>query len=70
MINNFFEAVKELDGFAHNQFLRYRSEDNYRTLLGGCITISIVIIFLGIFSTMIIGTVTSQIISSADTRIF
>ena len=66
----FVEAVKEMDGFAHGQFLRYRKEDNYRTFIGGCLTITLVIFFVGLFSTMILKTMTKDIINSSEARIF
>ena len=47
-MNKFVEAVKEMDGFSHTQFLRYRQEDSYRTFLGGCTTISLIILSLSL----------------------
>ena len=59
-----------MDGFAHSQFLRYRTEDNYRTFLGGCITVVLIITFTVMFAGMIIGTFQSTIISSSSSRLF
>ena len=59
-----------MDGFSHTQFLRYRSEDNYRTFLGGCTTISLILLFIGMFSTMIIDTLSKDLISGSLTKTF
>ena len=69
-MNNFVEAVKEMDGFSHTQFLRYRQEDSYRTFLGGCTTISLIILFIGMFANMIIDTIGKNIISGSTTKVF
>ena len=59
-----------MDGFSHNQFLRYRKEDNYKTFLGGFVTISLILLFLGLFSKLISNTINKHIINGSTTRTF
>jgi hypothetical protein len=61
---NASEFVKEMDFFSHAQFLRYRSEDNYRSLTGGIVSILLIAIFIGIFSNLAIDTFSKNIIVS------
>ena len=63
-----FELIREMDVFAHNQFLRYRREDNYRTLTGGLASIFIIAFFIGIFMSLLISTFNHSVINSNVTR--
>ena len=77
-MNNFYickmqsltEFIKEMDLFAHGQFLRYRSEDSYRTITGGIVSLLLIGLFIGIFWTMVIGTFSYSIITSQSENIY
>lgn len=61
-MNTIKELVKECDFFSHTQFLRYRKEENYRTLTGGVISIVLAGIFFGIFAALADDTFHNRII--------
>ncbi len=64
------EFIKEMDLFAHSQFLRYRSEESYRTITGGIVSLLLIGLFIGIFWTMVIGTFSYSIITSQSESVY
>ena len=56
--------ILEMDIFAHGTFLRYKSEESYRTMIGGIISIILIVFFVAIFARLIINTVNKDIIIS------
>ena len=62
---NFFRTV---DLFPTSTFLRYNGEAEYKTITGGIISISVLIVFVALFYAMGIRTAKKEIIiSSTDT---
>ena len=54
------DLLLKCDVFATSQFLRYDSEPEYRTMTGAFCSIAIVVVFLAIFTSVIIGTFDKQ----------
>ena len=63
-MDNVIEVIKELDIFSHGQFLRYRGEENYRTITGGVVSVVLMVLFAAIFSTMVLNTFQKNLITS------
>ena len=59
-----------MDLFAHNQFLRYRSEESYQTITGGIVSILLIGLFIGIFWTLVISTFSYSLITSQSETIY
>lgn len=56
--------ILEWDFFAHGNLQRYKEEESYRTLLGGCVSIILVILFFIIFFNMTLNTFKKELINS------
>ena len=63
-MDNVIEVIKELDIFSHGQFLRYRGEENYRTITGGIVSVILMVLFAGIFSTLVLSTFQKSLITT------
>lgn len=60
----FKEFVLECDLFAHGTLQRYKQEEGYRTLVGGVMSIILVILFVIIFFSLVINTFVMSIVNS------
>ena len=61
VLHSLFQA---LDLFASSKFVRYKGESEFRTATGGAVSVSIIVIFGLLFSTMGLRTVRKEIITS------
>lgn len=59
-----------MDLFAHSQFLRYRSEESYRTITGGIASLLLIGLFIGIFWTLVVSTFNYSIITSQSETVY
>ena len=57
--------IRELDLFPNAQLLRYNGNPDYKTTMGGLISISVVAILIVLFFNMALKTATRQIITSS-----
>lgn len=64
-MNTIKNIILECDFFAHSTFQRYKEEESYRTLMGGVISIVLVILFIAVFFSLAISTLTHSIIFSS-----
>ena len=58
------KMIRELDLFPNPQLLRYNGNPDYKTTMGGLISISVIAILVILFFNMGIKTATKQIITS------
>lgn len=62
----FFNAfLKNIDLFPNSQFLRYNGEKEYTTATGGCISITVITIFIALFASMGLKTLERKIINTS-----
>ena len=64
IIKFFGKMVREFDLFPNPQLLRYNGDPDYKTTMGGLISISVIAILVVLFFNMAIKTATKQIITS------
>ena len=64
VIKCFGKMIRELDLFPNPQLLRYNGDPDYKTTMGGLISISVIAILVVLFFNMAIKTATKQIITS------
>ena len=62
VIQGFFRGI---DLFPTSTFLRYKGDNDYTTVTGGCVSFSVIVIFVILFSSMGIRTLRKEIIASA-----
>lgn len=58
------KMIKEFDLFPNPQLLRYNGDPDYKTKMGGLISISVIGILVFLFFNMAVKTATKQIITS------
>ena len=61
------KLIRELDLFPNPQLLRYSGNPEYKTTMGGLISITVLAILIILFSNMALKTATKQIITSKVT---
>ena len=52
----FADFIKIFDLFSLSQFLRYRQDEDYKTISGGVTSVVVVVIFIYLFSGNALGT--------------
>ena len=62
----FKSIISQMDFFSHNQFLRYKHTETFRTFTGGLISILIIALFVGIFFNTMMNTFNKKIIISSS----
>ena len=58
------KMIREVDLFPNAQLLRYNGDPDYKTTMGGIISISVIVILVILFFNMAVRTATRQIITS------
>lgn len=56
-------VIKKFDLFSQQITFRYNEEPAYESVTGGCISIILIIFFLGIFSTTLLRTIDKEYIN-------
>ena len=64
VIKCFSQMIREFDLFPNPQFLRYNGGSDYKTTMGGLISMSVLAILVILFFNMAVRTATKQIITS------
>jgi hypothetical protein len=59
-------SLRAIDLFPTSTFLRYKGETDYTTATGGCLSITVIIVFVILFASMGIKTVKRQIINTSS----
>ena len=65
LLSFFGKMIRELDLFPNPQLLRYNGSPDYKTTMGGLISISVITILVILFFNMAVKTATKQIITSS-----
>ena len=60
------DFILECDVFAHGTFHRYKEEESYRTLIGGVISVILVVFFSITFANLTINTFRKDIVISSQ----
>ena len=62
---NIRKMLYMVDLFSTNELLRFKGEPYYATLTGGCTSLAVIGIFMGLFASMGLQTLRKEIITSS-----
>lgn len=63
-------VLKTIDLFPTSTFLRYKGDTDYTTATGGCLSITVIIVFVILFASMGVKTLKKQIINTSSETLY